>query len=107
MLNQMFSSVGAERVRCLARFSGDGPRCIFFGKYILLSTFQGIFFCLLKIISQYSLSEIFCMPMDFNLTVFWSICNVTSSFGEKISKHTFFTSKSGLNVIFGQVLVLM
>ena len=44
MLNQMFSSVGAERVRCLARFSGDGPRCIFFGKYILLSTFQGIFF---------------------------------------------------------------
>ena len=26
------------------------------------------------------------MPMDFNLTVFWSICKVMYSFGEKIKK---------------------
>ena len=55
-----------------------------------------LFFCLFAIISKYILSENFCMPMDFSLTVFWIICK---SFGEKNNKtnkqtkHTlFFTS---------------
>ena len=43
------------------------------------------------------------MPMGLYLTVFGGICTVIYSFGEKISKNTFFTSKSDLNVIFGQV----
>ena len=47
------------------------------------------------------------MAMDFSLTVFWSICKVMYSFGETIKKNTFFTSKSDLNVIFGQVLMQM
>ena len=48
------------------------------------------------------------MPVDFSLTVFWSICKVMYSFGEKIKTKTiFFMSKNDLNVIFGQVLVRM
>ena len=59
--------------------------------------------------------------MDFSITVFWSICKVIYNLGGKFSKknknkqkkkkkkkkNTFFTSKSDLNVIFGQVLVRM
>ena len=69
--------------------------------------FKLYFFCLFAKISKYILLEIFCMPMDFSLTVFWSICKVTKvmySFGEKILKKYIFMSKSDLNVIFGQVL---
>ena len=45
-----------------------------------------IFFCLFAIISKYILSKIFCMPMDFSLTVFLSICKVMYSFREKLKK---------------------
>ena len=31
----MFYTKGPERVRCLARFFGDGPRGLFFDTYIL------------------------------------------------------------------------
>ena len=48
--------------------------------------FKLYFLCLFAIISKYILSEIFCMPMDFSLTVFWSICKVMYSFGEKFKK---------------------
>ena len=48
------------------------------------------------------------MPMDFNLTVFWSICKVMYNFGEKIKRNIYiFISKNVLNVIFGQVLLRM
>ena len=47
------------------------------------------------------------MPMDFNLTVFWSICKIMYSFGEKILKNYILISKSDLNIIFGQILVRM
>ena len=55
------------------------------------------------------------MHMDFSLMVFWSVCKIMYNIGEKIKikkkekkkkkKKKKITSKSDLNVIFGQVLV--
>ena len=47
------------------------------------------------------------MPMNFSLTVFWSICKVIYSFGETLKNNYTFMNKSDLNVIFGQVWVRM
>ena len=70
-----------------------------------LPLFKLYFFCPFAIISKYILSEIFCMLMDFSLTVFWYICKVMYCFGETILKKYIFYELNDLNVIFGQVLV--